>query len=273
MKPILFASDLDNTLLFSHRHRQPGDRCVERLDEAEQGFFTQETLDLLPQAARRVHLLPVTTRSMEQYLRIQWPEGAVPRGPSPPTGPSCCGRRVGPGLVRAVPGDDPGVSGGAPRILRFLSARPEPSTVRMVEGMYVYAACPDPAAAERCGADWDPGSPIRAVVSGRKAYFFPPGVDKGTALRRAVERFRPERVIAAGDSVIDVPMLRRADLALLPGPELLPQLPGARVCGPGRRFPTSCWRRSSGRPPRRRLDFFRESSYTGPINKKGRHIP
>ena len=28
----------------------------------------------------------------------------------------------------------------------------------------------------------------------------------------------PERVIAAGDSVIDVPMLRRADLALLPGP-------------------------------------------------------
>ena len=32
-------------------------------------------------------------------------------------------------------------------------------------------------------------------------------------------------------------MLRRADLALLPGPELLPQLPGARVCGPDQRFP------------------------------------
>ena len=103
--------------------------------------------------------------------------------------------------------------------------------------MYVYAACPDPAAAERCAGDWDPGSPIRAVVSGRKVYFFPPGVDKGTALRRAAERFGPERIIAAGDSVIDVPMLRRADLALLPGPELLPQLPGARVCGPGQRFP------------------------------------
>ena len=37
MGTILFASDLDNTLLFSHRHRQPEDRCVERLNGAEQG--------------------------------------------------------------------------------------------------------------------------------------------------------------------------------------------------------------------------------------------
>ena len=52
-----------------------------------------------------------------------------------------------------------------------------------------------------------------------------------------MERFGLERVIAAGDSVIDVPMLRRADLALIPSPELLPQVPGARVCGPDQRFP------------------------------------
>ena len=71
MGTILFASDLDNTLLFSHRHRQPEDRCVERLNGAEQGFFTRETPDLLPQVVQRVHLLPITTRSIEQYQRIQ----------------------------------------------------------------------------------------------------------------------------------------------------------------------------------------------------------
>ena len=79
MGTILFASDLDNTLLFSHRHRQPGDRCVELLNGAEQGFFTQRTLDLLPQVVQRVQLLPVTTRSIEQYRRIRWPEETVPR--------------------------------------------------------------------------------------------------------------------------------------------------------------------------------------------------
>ena len=238
MGTILFASDLDNTLLFSHRHRQPEDRCVERLNGAEQGFFTRETPDLLPQVVQRVHLLPITTRSIEQYQRIQWPDGTAPRIALTANGAVLLRDGVmdrdwyaqSREMVRAYQGE-------LRRVLRFLSNRPEPSTVRSVEGMYVYAACPGPAEAERCRLGWDAGSPIRAVVSGRKVYFFPPGVDKGTALCRAAERFGPERVIAAGDSVIDVPMLRRADLALLPGPELLPLLPGARVCGPGQRFP------------------------------------
>lgn len=54
-----------------------------------------------------------------------------------------------------------------------------------------------------------------------------------------MERFGPERVIAAGDSVIDVPMLRQADLALIPDAELLPRLPRerTRVCGRDCRFP------------------------------------
>ena len=34
---ILFASDLDNTLLFSHKHAQAGDVCVEYLDGKAQG--------------------------------------------------------------------------------------------------------------------------------------------------------------------------------------------------------------------------------------------
>lgn len=36
---ILFASDLDNTLLVSHQHAQAGDVCVEHLDGKAQGFF------------------------------------------------------------------------------------------------------------------------------------------------------------------------------------------------------------------------------------------
>ena len=37
---ILFASDLDNTLLFSHQHAQAGDVCVEYLDGKAQGRST-----------------------------------------------------------------------------------------------------------------------------------------------------------------------------------------------------------------------------------------
>ena len=238
MGSILFASDLDNTLLFSHRHRQPGDRCVERLNGAEQGFFTQDTLDLLPQVVRRVHLLPVTTRSVEQYQRIRWPEGTVPRWALTANGAVLLRDgevdRAWYAASQALVRDH---REALAAVLDHLTRQGGATSARCVEGVYVYAAYPDTPTAERAARDWCGGSVLQAVVSGRKVYFFPPGIDKGTALRRAVERFGPERVIAAGDSVIDVPMLRRADLALLPGPELLPQLPGARVCGPGQRFP------------------------------------
>ena len=132
----------------------------------------------------------------------------------------------------------PAEEAGALRdLLERISAREDVTSARIVENMYVYAACSDAAAAERCAAAWAQDAPFQMEVSGRKVYWFPPGIDKGTALRRAAGRYRPERILCAGDSVIDVPMLRRADLALLPGPELLPLLPGARVCGPGQRFP------------------------------------
>ena len=237
---ILFASDLDNTLLFSHRHRQPEDRCVERLNGAEQGFFTRETPDLLPQVVQRVHLLPITTRSIEQYQRIQWPDGTAPRIALTANGAVLLrdGQvdRAWYAASQALVRDH---REALAAVLDHLTRQGGATSVRCVEGVYVYAAYPDIPAAERVARDWCGGSALQAVVSGRKVYFFPPGIDKGTALRRAVERFGPERVIVAGDSVIDVPMLRQADLALIPDAELLPRLPRerTRVCGRDCRFP------------------------------------
>ena len=240
MGTILFASDLDNTLLFSHRHRQPEDRCVERLNGAEQGFFTRETPDLLPQVVQRVHLLPITTRSIEQYQRIQWPDGTAPRIALTANGAVLLrdGQvdRAWYAASQALVRDH---REALAAVLDHLTRQGGATSVRCVEGVYVYAAYPDIPAAERVARDWCGGSALQAVVSGRKVYFFPPGIDKGTALRRAVERFGPERVIAAGDSVIDVPMLRQADRALIPDAELLPRLPRerTRVCGRDCRFP------------------------------------
>ena len=218
MGTILFASDLDNTLLFSHRHRQPEDRCVERLNGAEQGFFTRETPDLLPQVVQRVHLLPITTRSIEQYQRIQWPDGTAPRIALTANGAVLLrdGQvdRAWYAASQALVRDH---REALAAVLDHLTRQGGATSVRCVEGVYVYAAYPDIPAAERVARDWCGGS----------------------ALRRAVERFGPERVIAAGDSVIDVPMLRQADLALIPDAELLPRLPRerTRVCGRDCRFP------------------------------------
>ena len=76
---ILFASDLDNTLLFSHKHAQAGDVCVEYLDGKAQGFFTPKVIRGLAQINRTMRFVPVTSRSIAQFLRIQFPPGCVPK--------------------------------------------------------------------------------------------------------------------------------------------------------------------------------------------------
>lgn len=72
MKKILLACDLDNTLIHSHRHKNDGDICIEILNDKQQSFITPHTRELIAKLPDNITLLPVTTRSIEQYMRIQW---------------------------------------------------------------------------------------------------------------------------------------------------------------------------------------------------------
>ena len=49
--------------------------------------------------------------------------------------------------------------------------------------------------------------------TGAKIYMFPPNLNKGAALLKLKEIFKPAKTLAAGDSFIDIPMLKIADVA------------------------------------------------------------
>ena len=74
----LFACDLDNTLIHSYKHREDGDICVEIYNSREQSFISPRVLELLQKITAEILFIPVTTRSVEQYKRIQWLEGTTP---------------------------------------------------------------------------------------------------------------------------------------------------------------------------------------------------
>ena len=71
---MIFASDLDRTLIYSKRFI--GDMCKDDLVAVETNnnkvtsFMTRESLDLLKEIASNVMLVPITTRTKDQYLRI-----------------------------------------------------------------------------------------------------------------------------------------------------------------------------------------------------------
>ena len=66
MNNILFACDLDNTLIHSWKHRKDGDICVEWIDGKEQGYMSEKVCVLLRHVIGKVDFVPVTTRSVAQ---------------------------------------------------------------------------------------------------------------------------------------------------------------------------------------------------------------
>ena len=47
MEKILFACDIDNTLIHSYKYRRSGDICVEWIDGKEQAYMTKTAFQLL----------------------------------------------------------------------------------------------------------------------------------------------------------------------------------------------------------------------------------
>ena len=68
---IIFHTDLDNTIIYSYKHDiGESKQCVELYQGREISFITHRTHQLLEQVKKQVVIVPTTTRTTEQYQRI-----------------------------------------------------------------------------------------------------------------------------------------------------------------------------------------------------------
>lgn len=68
----VFTSDLDRTLIYSKRTigAQGNIRCIEQLEGEDLSYMTTRSIELLKEIQNHTHFVPVTTRSQLQYERI-----------------------------------------------------------------------------------------------------------------------------------------------------------------------------------------------------------
>lgn len=76
---IIFASDLDNTLIHSYKNAEYNDVCVESKDLKKLSFMTQSSYLKLQDINNKVIFIPITTRSIEQYRRIKLLKKGFPK--------------------------------------------------------------------------------------------------------------------------------------------------------------------------------------------------
>src|SRR4051794_41187319 len=74
-RPMIFASDLDRTLIYSSKFFDPKQtelsvRNVEVYNGREISYMTEKAIQLLKELSEQMMFIPVTTRTVEQYSRI-----------------------------------------------------------------------------------------------------------------------------------------------------------------------------------------------------------
>lgn len=228
---VLVASDLDRTLIYSERalaldgpdRLAPRLLCVEVLDGRPLSFLTERAAALLAELGRRARFVPATTRTVEQYRRVNLP------GPQPTYAICANGGQL---LVDGEPDRDWRreitariAADAAPLdevVSRLaLSADPEWTRKRRVaDEQFAYLVVDR----DRLPAGWLPELTgwcaergWRISLQGRKVYAVPRPLTKSAALAEAVRRSGAGTVLAAGDSLLDADLLLAADAGWRPG--------------------------------------------------------
>ena len=222
----LIATDLDRTLIYSGRARRLGPDvaatvCVERHDGAPSAFMTAAAAGLLARLAAREPVVPVTTRTEEQYRRVRLP-GPPPRYAVVANGgvllvdgepDRAWSQRVAAALADTVP------LGEVWEQLAHV-CRPEfTAALRNAAGLFCYAVVRParlPAGFVTDLAGWAAERGWRTSLQGRKLYWVPERLTKSAAVAEVAARAAAGRVLAAGDSLLDVDLLLAAERGVHP---------------------------------------------------------
>jgi hydroxymethylpyrimidine pyrophosphatase-like HAD family hydrolase len=227
--PVLVATDLDGTVLFSDRAMGATRPAPERLrpidvvDDHIYAYMTDPVIAGWTRLAEAGTVLPATTRSVPQYTRLRLP------GPPPQYAVVCNGGRI----LDADGGSDPdwdrkvraalaGAASFAEVEKQAAGWRDERgfASLRSVEDFFVYftVTVREDWLVSFAGeaADWCRPRGWRASLQGRKLYLIPEALEKASAVAEVAQRIGAQRVVAGGDSLLDQRMLATADAAIRP---------------------------------------------------------
>lgn len=227
---MLFASDLDQTLIYSHKKVLSKEideqiRPVEWLDDRFISYMTQNALNALKEIARKVLFVPVTTRTKLQYQRINFLGYDITHQYAVT---SNGGRIFSKGRedeewAQLVSTGRDNCLAAEDLIYQFNKIK-HPSWVindsgKLADDLFYYCLIDRekiPVTELAAFKIWASENNWELSVQGRKLYLVPLNVNKKAAIQYIQEKEGLSCVVAAGDSLLDLDMLKAADLALAP---------------------------------------------------------
>lgn len=214
----VFNTDLDNTIIYSYKNDIGRfKRCVELYQGREISFVTDMTYELLKQVRQKMQVVPTSTRTVEQYQRINLGTGDFKYALV------CNGGIL---LVDGKSDEDwyrqslINISGSVPALEKAMAVLENDIRrnfeLRFIERLFIFTKCSEPVNVIRELKQMPGMDTVDIFNNGEKVYVVPKGLSKGMAVSRFREYINADYVIAAGDSEFDISMLKAADKALAP---------------------------------------------------------
>lgn len=215
---VIFNVDLDNTLIYSYKHDiGTQKRCAEVYEGREISFMTHRTQELLSEVEQKLLVVPTTTRTKEQYERIALGLKEIPYA-------LVCNGGV---LLRNGIEDEAWylkslemVSDCQEELKKAEVFMEEDEDrcfeVRNIKDLFVFTKSNKPDDSIKRLSEKLDTTLVDVFKTGIKVYVVPKNLSKADGVRRLKEELKGEKIIAAGDSEFDVPMLKYADVGLAP---------------------------------------------------------
>ena len=228
---MIFASDLDQTLIYSPKsfrllpeEPMPAVTSIEIYEGREISFMADDTIERLEEIARRSFFVPVTTRTIDQYQRISlFHQKIKPTYAVVSNG----GNLIINGVV------DKAWQGIIDMKMNQLCLNTEdmranlqelchPSwagSIRMADGLFYYCVIERdkvPLSEIENFSLWAQSQQWNVSLQGRKLYIVPQVVNKWSGVAYIQELLQEKIVVAAGDSLLDLCMLKQANYGIVP---------------------------------------------------------
>lgn len=206
----IFATDLDRTLIYSNRTNENIDNliCVEHSNNKEITYMTEESLLLLNELKKKILLIPVTTRSVEQFKRIS----VVNDSNYAIT--SNGGTILKNGEI--LKDWETHISHKLQDLDFTEPLKNSPIDLKLIDNVFYYTIIdrtePIKEYLNALPSEW------HWTIQGRKLYIIPKIVSKEHALDYLLSTLKPTKIITAGDGQLDTDFIKLGQLQLVPKP-------------------------------------------------------
>lgn len=204
---IIFISDLDNTLIYS-KNRLNGNK-IPIEDFKEPSYMLTSVIHKLKKINNDILFIPVTTRSIAQYSRINLSD-------IKPKIAFCshAGNMIINGEISKEYRDSIVIRESINQIsqcVEYLKKRD--FDIRFVDDLFYFMKTEDNDIVKYLKDNIDTNL-LDIEISAKKLYIFPKNLNKSLAINKVRNMYKEATIIAAGDSILDIPMLEKADISI-----------------------------------------------------------